>query len=129
MRRIRFLVKDKSKDLLPPKKRPRSTIQKDRLIALKKEALEALRLQASGPFENEVRLALSVHVGFALENKSGNRGSGDLDNFVAGVCDGLKKADSEEYVISDDSKVVKIHAEKLVGPDDHSWYEIVLEGE
>ena len=129
MRSIEFQVKDKSKDLLPPKKRPRSKIQTDRLIALKKEALGALRSQAFEPFENNVRLALRVHVGFPQEQKSGNRGSGDLDNFVAGVCDGLKKADSEEYVVSDDSKVVKINAEKMVGPDDYSWYEIVLEGD
>ena len=114
---------------LPPKKRPRSKIQKDRLIALKTGALDALRLQASGPFENEVHLALSVHVGLARQNKSGNKGSGDLDNFVSGVCDGLKKADSEEYVISDDSKVVKICAEKMISPDDHCWYKVVLEGE
>ena len=129
MRRIEFEVKDQSKDLLPPKKRPRSQIQKERLIALRKEALGALRSQSSEPFENNVRLAVSVHVGFAQEQKSGNRGSGDLDNFVAGVCDGLKKAESEEYVISDDSKVVKINAEKSVGPDNYSWYAIVLEGE
>ena len=125
MRRIQFRVKNQ----LPPKKRPRSEIQKGRLFALKQEALDALRSQTSGPFKHDVRLALSVHVRFAEEQKSGNKGSGDLDNFIAGVCDGLKKADSEEYVISDDSKVVKIYAEKLVGPDDSSWYEIELEGE
>ena len=123
MRRIRFRVDD-----LPPKKRAGTEIQTTRLTTLRK-ALGALRPQAFEPFENDVRLALSVHVGFLEENKSGETGSGDLDNFVAGVCDGLKKTDSEEYVISDDSKVVKIVAEKLVVPEDDSWYEIELEGE
>lgn len=131
MRRISFTVSG-----LPPNikknKGSMSRIQEQatRLERLQNEAFEALRSQASDePFKDDVRLTLSVHVGFNDARDSGIWGLGDLDNFVAGVCDGLKKGDSEDYVIFDDSKVVKIDAEKLLGPDPGSWYAVTLEGQ
>jgi Holliday junction resolvase RusA-like endonuclease len=126
MRRISFEVKGE----LPPKKRPRSEIQKARLNALRDKAREALRSQANDvPFARDVRLTLSVHIGLEDDRKKGKWGPGDLDNFVAGVCDGLKEEHSARFGISDDSKVVRIDAKKVVGPDPESWYVVVLEGE
>ena len=114
--------------------------QAPRLIALRKKALEALGTEQ--PFTDDIRLTLRVHVG-----NHNDRGSGDLDNYVAGVCDGLMAAhrnakpdgsfeESENsavhptkpIAILDDSNVIKIDAEKLVGLEDKYWYEIELEG-
>ena len=112
-----------------------------RLIALRTAALGALGDQP--PFSQDIRVALRVHVG--LRN---DRSSGDLDNFVTGVCDGLMAADSRSTVhrsfeesenstvhptktiaIVDDSEVTKVDAEKLSGLGKDPWYEIELEGE
>ena len=144
MRRIQFRVDD-----LPPKKGGEKSMwskpaEAKKLIALRKEALKALKSQEH--FIGDVRLTLRVHVGFRNRGL-GKKGSGDLDNFVAGVCDGLMPAQQEPAIdqelwsqnpavdpeipvaFEDDSQVVKINAEKLVVPEDHSWYEIELEGE
>ena len=112
-----------------------------RLIALRKKALEALGSQQT--FTQEIRLTIRVHVGHRND-----RSSGDLDNFVTGVCDGLMAADkrasvhpsfgesenstvhpSKTIAILDDSQVIEIHAEKLAGLGGDCWYEIELEGE
>ena len=142
MRSIRFRVENE----LPPKKDGATSMwgkptEARRLIALRTAALAALGDQQ--PFSQEIRLALRVHVG--LRN---DRSSGDLDNFVTGVCDGLMAADSRSTVhpsfeesenstvhpakaiaIVDDSEVTKIDAEKLSGLGKDPWYEIELEGE
>ena len=124
-------------------------LEATRLIALRKNALEA---RGSQPiFTVGIRLTLRVHVGFEFAKQFGDPGNfGDLDTFVSGVCDGLMKAHphpatkidplftvpensavhpSKPIAIEDDSKVTKIDAEKIVGPGNHGWYEILLEGE
>ena len=154
MRPIQFEVHGK----LPPKKDGAKSMwgkhtdtEPKRLIALRRGALKALGSQP--PFAKGIRLALRVHVGrqAPVSVNAGAKGFGDLDNFVAGVCDGLmaahenvRKEDwhplfhepensdvvpTETIAYEDDSNVVKIDAEKIVGPGDHCYYEIELEGE
>ena len=142
MRHIRFKVEKE----LPPKKDGATSMwgkptEARRLIELRTAALEALGDQP--PFTRDIRLTLRVHVG--LRN---DRHAGDLDNFIAGVCDGLMAGDprssvhpsfdesenssvhpSKTIAIFDDSQVMKIDAEKLSGLSDDHWYEIKLEGE
>ena len=148
MRRIRFVVLDE----LPPKKggRPGSMWNKNkkpsqtqRLIALRKAAHQALGTEQR--FTKEVALKLAVCVG---EPKNGGDPSnrGDLDTWIAGVCDGLCKAkgnvnldpsfDSPENAhvkplewsaLRDDGIITKIVAEKHVGPGP-SWYRVEIEG-
>jgi hypothetical protein len=90
-----------------------------------------------------ISLSLKVHVG-----PVNDRQTGDLDSFIAGVCDGLMAADSRSMLhqiwskaalrdihpskslaIVDDSEVLAIEACKIVGDSDEPWYEVVLEGE
>ena len=142
MRNIRFRVEKE----LPPKKDGANSMwgkptEARRLVVLRRAALEALGEQP--PFTRKIRLTLRVHVG--LRN---DRHSGDLDNFIAGVCDGLMAGDprssahqsfderenspvhpSKTVAIFDDSQVMRVDAEKLVGLSDDHWYEIKLEGE
>ena len=112
-----------------------------RLVALRTGALQALDGQP--PFERNISLALTVHVGL-----TNNRQSGDLDNYVTGVCDGLMAADtrskldpllqspdmdeihpSRSIAIRDDAQVLSIRADKRYGEGGDVWYEVVLEGE
>ncbi len=142
MRRIRFRV-----DCVPPKKDGSNSMwgkptQAQRLIALRKAAVEARGSQPC--FISGIRLTLSVHVG---PQPGDDKNRGDLDNFIAGVCDGLMAAQNDPkidssfnefrgsdvhptstVVIQNDSEVVKIDAEKL-HVDGESWYEVELEGE
>ena len=136
MRKIEFRVDNE----LPPKKGAATSMwgnptEEPRLNALRKKAREAV---GSQPFTKRIRLTLHLHVGDGfLRKRSADPGNfGDLDNFIGGVCDGLMSPHSNKEsfypsfcAIEDDSEVVKIDAEKRVGPGDHCWYEIVLEGE
>ena len=86
-----------------------------------------------------IRLTLRVHVGPVNHNRIG-----DLDNFITGICDGLQSGkgiwtawDAPEYeavhprsaiAIVDDSQVVAIDAQKLIGPGD-PWYSLELSGD
>ena len=111
------------------------------MVALRTAALQALG--GLPPFERDVRLALKVHVG-----PTNDRRAGDLDNYVAGVCDGLMAADPRSSVhpslrtperpeihpsqciaIRDDSEIISIQAEKLFGLGNRPWFEVVLEGD
>lgn len=142
MRSIRLRVENE----LPPKKDGATSMwgkptEARRLIALRTAALEAIGDQL--PFGREIRLTLRVHVG-----PRNDRRSGDLDNFVTGVCDGLMAGDprssvhpsfeefensavhpSKTIAIVDDSQVMKVDAEKLAGFGDDYWYEIELDGD
>ena len=138
---------------LPPKKTRSkkggsmwsSKTEARRLIRLRRKALEAMK---SPPFTGDIRLTLSVHVGCqaSVVIKAGEKGFGDLDNFVSGVCDGLMAAargakihplfcepknddvhPTKTIAIEDDSRVMEIVAKKCIGPGDHCWYEIGLE--
>lgn len=139
-RQIWFRVENQ----LPPKKDGAKSmwdkpIEAKRLIVLRRNALEALGSQP--PFTKGIRLTLRVGV-----RSGNNQNPGDLDNFITGVCDGLMAAHrlakidpifcksenltvypSRTIAILDDSQVMKIDAEKRVGPGD--WYEIEVEGE
>ena len=141
MRNIRFRVANE----LPPKKDGANSMwgkrtEAPRLIALRKAALEALGDQR--PFTQEIRLTLRVHVGLQNDLRSG-----DLDNFITGVCDGLMASaprssvhplfdesensavhPSKTIAVADDFQIMKIDAEKLAGLGEDHWYEIKLEG-
>ena len=142
MRNIRFRVNGE----LPPKKDGATSMwgkptEARRLIALRLAAHNALGGQR--PFEIDIQLTLRVHVG-----PQNDRRSGDLDNYVTGVCDGLMAAapassvnqlfrepkasivnPSKTVAIVDDSQIVKIEAVKLAGLGGGEWYEIELEGD
>ena len=117
----------------------------ERLIALRREALGAV---TSPPFTGPVRLSLSIHVGdqASVVTEAGEKGFGDLDNFVGGVCDGLMAADpsakthelfdrrenadvdpEKKIAFWDDQQVMEIHARKRIAPGNHCWYEVGLE--
>ncbi len=141
MRHISFRVNG----ILPPKKDGANSmwgkeIDAPRLIALRRKALKALG--GESPFSREIRLKMRIYVG-----NSNTRGVGDLDNFITGICDGLMAADqrskihplfvkpenlevcpSNTIAISDDSQVIEICAEKLVGDYAEEWYEVEIRG-
>jgi len=148
MRRIRFRVDGE----LPPKKhgKPKKGEARSmwgkkreakRLIRLREGALAALGSQ--GPFTRDVRLTLRVHIG--PEHRAQGNG-GDLDNFVAGVCDGLMAAQqrpkhdsalwskhptvcpTRPIAFDDDLQVVQIDAKKFA-INEPSWYRVVVTGE
>lgn len=130
---------------LPPKKDGASSMWKKdaevpRLVALRRAALAALA--GRKPFDRSIGLALRVYVG-----TTNDRRTGDLDNFVTGVCDGLMAAaplipwqghatwqeshneairPDRSVAIADDSQVVEIRACKVQGKHATPWYEIEL---
>ena len=141
MRTYRFEVKG-----LPPKKDGAQSmwskpLEAERLVALRQAALQALKDEL--PLWSNIRLTLKIHL------PVNNRPIGDLDTFITGVCDGLMKRapgsklheetwNKPKYsnihpdnviAIQDDSQVVSIQAEKIIGKSDQQWYEVVLEGE
>ena len=154
MRKICFKVKGE----LPPKKDgansmwgKRTCTEPKRLIALRRKAFEDLRSKPDfvdgEPYFKKteaVRLELSIQVASWREDQSGENGSGDLDNFVTGVCDGLMRAHPRAKInplfrkrensdvdpakviaFDDDSQVTQISAKRRFGPVDE--YGVVLE--
>lgn len=140
MRKYQFKAKG-----LPPKKDGANSmwgkeLEAKRLINLRQAALSALKGQP--PLQRNIKLALKIHI------PVNNRSIGDLDTFVTGVCDGLMKRapgsklheetwNKPEYrdihpdkviAIMDDSQVINIQAEKIIGDADQQWYEVILEG-
>ncbi len=131
---------------LPPKKDGAQSmfgkpLEAKRLVKLRQAALEAFRGQP--PLRSNIKLSIKVYVG-----QVNNMSTGDLDNFVTGICDGLMQADmrakmdsiwskpgmedihpSKTIAIVDDSQVVHIEAIKVVGDSHQQGYEIILEGE
>lgn len=130
---------------LPPKKDGANSmwgkpLEAKRLVALRQAALKALKEQSA--LQSDIKLTLKIHISV------NNRSVGDLDTFVTGVCDGLMATryggrldhiwDNKELerihptktiAIVDDSQVVSIQAEKIIGDTDQPWYEVILEGE
>ena len=124
--------------------------QAKRLIELRTSALEALLLKpdfidGEPYFEKTeaIRLGLSIQVASWRKGKSGEKGSGDLDNFITGVCDGLMNAHprakihrlfcessnvdpAKAIAFDDDSEVTQICARRRFGPVDE--YVVVVEG-
>ena len=127
---------------LPPKKDGANSMWGKREEA---EKIRALRLEAAAafagrpPLRENIKLTLRAYVG------SGNtRRTGDLDNFVTGICDGLQAADPrakiaadfEDHIrptqavgIDDDAQVIQIQATKVIEPVATPFYEVLLEGE
>jgi hypothetical protein len=110
-----------------------------RLISLRQAALAAMADRA--PFSCLVHLSLSVYVGTRH-----TRRKGDLDAYIAGVCDGLMAATPITHlavlwdtsalapisprraiVFRDDSQIVSIRAEKIAGASPTPWYEVKVE--
>ncbi len=131
----------------PPKKDGANSmwnkpVEAKRLVALRTAAQNAIK--GNPPLQSKIKLNLTVHVG--MKN---DKTTGDLDNFITGVFDGLMKRDprsklhekiwsNPEYrdvhpdkviAIVDDSQVIQIQAEKIVGDSEQPWYEVILEGE
>lgn len=131
---------------LPPKKDGANSmwgkpLEAQRLVELRSATLKALH--GESPLTNNIKITLKIHVG--VKN---DRITGDLDTFVTGICDGLMAAypggkldplwdDAElkdihpikTIAIVDDSQIIKIKAEKIIGDTDQPWYEVTLEGE
>jgi hypothetical protein len=115
--------------------------QATRLVRLR----EAARTAMGGmpPFVGRVALTLTI----VLRSPSRRlRRQGDLDAYIAGVCDGLMAATPTTRLhalwadpalqtihpftalaIRDDSQIVRILAEKIVGDGSAPWYEISIE--
>ena len=130
---------------LPPKKSGAISMwgnlsEIPRLIHLRRAALAELGENAV--LQRDIRLWIVVHIG-----PRNTRQIGDLDTFVAGVCDGLMAADgnatlgdqwgeeenarihpSRPIAINDDYQVVSICASKVVG-DPKPFYTVGLEGD
>ena len=141
MRRITFKVEGN----LPPKKDGANSmwnkaVEAPRLVALRQQALDALN--GRPPFSSEIRLKVRIHV---ANSSAGN--TGDLDNFITGICDGLMEANAGANLhqlfsrpenaavhpqniiaIVDDSQIIEIHAEKLAGESGDHWYEVEIGG-
>lgn len=140
--KLRFRVMG---DLLPKKTGELSMWGKPgearRIAKLRLAALDAL--SGAPPLQRNIRIRLTVHVG-----PRNNRSTGDLDNFITGVCDGLMRADPRSSLdplwampkhagihpmralaVMDDSQVMSIEAAKIVDDADGPWYEISLEGD
>lgn len=112
-----------------------------RLMLLRKAALEAM--EGAGPFRTNISIKLEIHCPAERLARVG-----DLDNFIAGVCDGLMAAGPRirrdtrwmadelasinpdlAIAIEDDSEVCSIMAMKETSHDGSMWYRVILEGE
>ena len=138
--RLEFVVQD-----LPPKKDGAQSmwgksLEADRLIALRQAALAAFSKET--PLNKSIKLKIEIHVG-AVNHKS----TGDLDNFITGICDGLMAAVArstinekwsnpslkdihphKKLIIEDDCEVISIEARKIIGGSEDPCYRVVIEG-
>ncbi len=130
---------------LPPKKDGASSMwgkasEFQRLVKLRQAAHEVFGERP--PLQRNIKLSVIIYVG-----QTNSSATGDLDNFITGICDGLQAAHPNTpldlwqdpslkaiyprrpIAILDDSQVVSINAEKRLGEDTGLWYEVMLEGE
>lgn len=132
---------------LPPKKNGANSmwgkrLESERLVSLRKAALE--KMGGRLPLKSNIKLGVTVHIG-----AKNDRLVGDLDTFIAGICDGLMKSaprcklcpdiwsktDNKDIhpeipiAIDEDSQVISIKAAKIVGDTDKRFYDVTLEGE
>lgn len=125
---------------LPPKKSGSESMWRNpreatRISALRKAARDAI--QGQGPLTTEITLVLKMHL------THNNRWLGDLDTFIAGVCDGLQPMagntvpdaalageDCREAIgFLDDAFVIRIEAEKCITEGEQDSYEVEIRGE
>jgi len=133
---------DSAVDGLPPKKDGANSMWRKgselaRLKALRLGAAEAM--SGSKPCSSRVELRLVLHC---------DKQEGDLDSFVAGICDGLMAAHpltpiddsswsdlpvaarpSEAIAFQDDAIVERIDAERRPMSGRKQWYEVWIIGE
>ncbi|MEO6196715.1 MAG: hypothetical protein ABIP58_01260 [Dehalococcoidia bacterium] len=125
---------------LPPKKDGAKSMWGKPLEAHRIRALRltvAEKLAGAPPFARNIEIDLECHVG-----PRNDRNTGDLDNFLTGICDGLMAADAratiapifEEAIdpgiavgIVDDAQVIKITARKVI-TDEPQHYYLTIEG-
>jgi hypothetical protein len=135
--RIHFRV-----DALPPKKDGANSMWRKgselpRLKALRVAASQAM-IGVSVPVK-DVQLKLTFHT---------DPKAGDLDSFIAGICDGLMAAQAsipidasawfdlpvdarpaKAIAFGDDAIISKIDAERIVAKATRYWYEVAISGE
>ena len=136
----------KVEGIVPPKNVKVKSMWNDstevpRLIEFRKKAYDAL--DGSLPLSKDIVLSIKIH----LPRNS----TGDLDNFIKGICDGLsviKSTDNPNYeihpdfdkreyenihpktfaMIEDDGEIIEITATKAVEDIEEPFYEITVEG-
>lgn len=136
-RRVEFTVDG----ILPPKKDGanamwRKPSERQRLIALRRSAAA---FEQQSPMTTEIRLEIEIHCPRLDLSQIG-----DLDNFIAGIRDGLMAAHQRTPIdgwqaselddvhpakviaIQDDKAITEIVARKLVEDTAHYWYRVVL---
>ncbi len=130
---------------LPPKKDGANSMwgkdgEVQRLVKLRLAAQAVLGDQA--PLGRSISLTIEIHIGSA-----NTPATGDLDNFIAGICDGLMLAGGRCMLatvwelpelaaihprkwsgIIDDGEVMEITARKIVGDAERPWYTVLLRG-
>lgn len=136
----------KVEGIVPPKNVKVKSMWNDstevpRLIEFRKNAYDAL--ERSLPLSKDIVLSIKIH----LPRNS----TGDLDNFIKGICDGLsviKSTDNPNYeihpdfdkreyenihpktfaMIEDDGEIIEITATKAVEDIEEPFYKITVEG-
>ena len=127
---------------LPPKKRGDTSMWS---VELEARRVRELRVAAALALGDEPPLSRSITLKMWVYLPENTKQTGDLDAFVAGVCDALMAAPPETALapilddlgegranptktlaIEDDYRVVRIEAEKIVEPECEPRYEIEL---
>ena len=130
---------------LPPKKGSATSMWS---VDLEARRVRELRLAATKAIGDDPPLRRSITLRMWVYVHENTKQVGDLDTFVAGVCDGLMAAPAEaplapvlndlgegranparKLAIEDDFEVVRIEAEKIVDPETVPRFEIELWGE
>ena len=142
--RIEFAVKGR-----PPKKHGEKSMwarddEAPFVVSLREKALEARsKVGLDDCFRSLIALELTV---FAPRSRL--ESVGDLDSFIAGICDGLQAADSKvlpylhkifqepgregidprhALLIDNDAKVVSITGRKVADEDQEMYYKVAIE--
>ena len=140
MTEIEFVVKGR-----PPRKDGAnsfwSTDEANRIVELRKRAFQALfDAQINLPITSKVNLELVVYSPNITDRKNSRTYVGDMDTFIAGICDALQAADKKAKInpifndipeidpsksmIKDDSQIVSIMAKKIT--DTEERYSIIM---
>ena len=113
------------------------------VLNLRLKALEAKKEAGLGEFiSSPVRLELKIYSPNITDRSNAQTYIGDMDTFVAGVCESLQPADSKvipniifhgkdevhphkPLILKDDSQVVEVLANKI--SDSYEHYSIIIE--